>query len=246
MLPAEWKPRPAGGLIRVGSPGDGGYVVAERAVAATEILVSMGLNDDWTFEADFRARSGARVVCYDPTVDRKFWQLYAVKKLLRLRPVAALHYLAYRRFFRQPGVEHRRLWVGYDSADGVSLDRVMAEFGGKPVFLKIDIEGSEHRILDQIVAHRAALTGLVLEIHDLDLHRDRVARFMAAMTGFTNIFFHANNFAGVDAAGDPIVIEAALMRDDLVDPAAPGTAPPPAPPNNPDAPDIQLVFADAA
>ena len=46
------------------------------------------------------------------------------------------------------------------------------------IFLKIDIEGSEYRILDQIIAQQNLLTGMVIEFHDCDLHYRRIEKFI--------------------------------------------------------------------
>jgi hypothetical protein len=40
-------------LVRLGSRHDGGYVLPRRAIAATDILLSFGINDDWNFEKQF-------------------------------------------------------------------------------------------------------------------------------------------------------------------------------------------------
>ncbi|MDR0733900.1 MAG: hypothetical protein LBF08_07575 [Dysgonamonadaceae bacterium] len=40
-------------LIRVGRKSDGGYVLSASQIEKTEILLSFGICDDWSFEADF-------------------------------------------------------------------------------------------------------------------------------------------------------------------------------------------------
>src|ERR1044072_9726 len=120
MLPASWKPVAAAGLVRLGGRHDGGYVVSRKAVEASDLLLSMGLSDDWRFEEAFRKASGARILCFDHSVDHRFWLLYTFKQAIRLRLRQAGRYLAYRRFFASPEVEHRRLRIGYDGSKGVS------------------------------------------------------------------------------------------------------------------------------
>lgn len=217
MLPKAWKPVDVASLERIGPAADGGYVVSPMAVGQSDILLSMGLNDDWRFEEAFQQASGASVICYDGSVGRRFWQLYAVKKVLRLRPLQALHYRAYRRFFGSGKAEHRQLMIGYDGKGSVSLSTILRDVRSDRIFLKVDIEGWEYRILDQIVEHRDRFTGIVMELHDVDLHRDRIDRFVQRMTGFTIVYLTPNNFAGVDVDGDPIVIEISLMSDTHVE-----------------------------
>lgn len=242
MLPKSWKSRPAGGLVRLGSDDDGGYVVAPRAVRDSTVLLSMGLNDDWRFERDFRAASGARVICLDHTVDGKFWIQYVVKQLGLLRLSRALRAIDYRRFFASQAVQHRRIKVGYDQPGETSLATLLAELDGERIFLKVDIEGSEYRIFNDLARHADRFTGIVLELHDVDLNRGRIDDLLARLDAFEVVFLHANNFGGVDAAGDPIVLEIALMRRDYIDPPRAGETPPPTPANDASRADIALRF----
>jgi hypothetical protein len=245
LLPRAWKPVAATNLRRVGPADDGGYVVSSAAIADSDVLLSMGLNDDWRFEQAFQQESGARVICYDGSVDRRFWQLYIVKKLLRLRPFQALKYRAYRRFFGSGNAEHRQVMIGYDGEESVSLSTILKELRSNRIFLKVDIEGWEYRILEQIAEHRDRLTGVVMELHDIDLHRDRIDAFVHAMAGFVIIHLTANNFGPVDPTGDPVVVEISMMRDRYVErPDGPGKGVEiPHVRNAPDRPDIILRYA---
>ena len=46
------------------------------------------------------------------------------------------------------------------------------------IFLKIDIEGSEYRILDSILENQNRISGIAIEFHDCDLHLDKIKRFI--------------------------------------------------------------------
>jgi hypothetical protein len=217
MLPASWKPVQSGNLVRLGSESDGGYVVALTAVQASRLLISLGLSDNWDFEADFRARSEARVICHDHTVDCRFWLRHAVANLLKGRLGKLGRFFAYRRFFSTDDVQHHLLKVGYDGPGSTSLRRLIEDEPVRSVFLKADIEGSEYRIFDDIVAYADRLTGIAIELHDIDLHRHRIDELFRQMSQFRIVALSANNFGGVDANGDPLVIEVTLIRSDLLD-----------------------------
>lgn len=246
MLPSPWKPITAGGLIRLGSARDGGYVVSRRSVLASRLLIGMGLNDDWQFEKEFRQLNDVDVVCFDHSVTWKFWLRYYVEQTLRLRWARLGRYLEYRRFFGQRGAQHRQVRIGYDQPGEVSVAGLMKEFSGDNIFLKIDIEGSEYRILDDIAKYSDRFTSVVIEFHDVDLHRHRIDEFVAGMSNFSIVFLHANNFGGTDGQGDPLVIEMCLVRNDLLDTAASGEPRPELPANTSRLPDIELRFAPAA
>ena len=218
MFPFSWKPITAGNLVRLGRDNDGGYVVSRRAACAASVIVGLGLSDDWSFEESFIALSGGRAVCFDHTVTENFWRWYAISSVRRFKFKQAAKYFDYRRFFNGEIAVHRRLKIGYDRGGEISLKTVLAELDDEALFLKVDIEGAEYRILDDIIDQQARLTGLVIELHDIDLHRNRIDDFIRRMTTFDLVALHGNNFGGVDSAGDPLVVEASFTRRDLIDP----------------------------
>jgi hypothetical protein len=65
-------------LIRVGRDNDGGYLVEKNSISNAKHLVSMGLNDDWSFEKHFVSLNKVGVHVYDHTVVL----LYGVKNYL--------------------------------------------------------------------------------------------------------------------------------------------------------------------
>ena len=48
----------------------------------------------------------------------------------------------------------------------------------KPLLLKIDIEGSEYRLLDEIISNQNFLSGLIIEFHDVDLNLNKINEFI--------------------------------------------------------------------
>ena len=244
MLPANWKPVPIGPLVRIGSAHDGGYTIPEAALGSSRILLSMGLSDDWSFEEEFRARTGNRILCLDGSVTGRFWVKHALKSLLHGRVGRAGRFLAYRRFFRQPQVEHRRLMVGYDGNGSVSLGKILAELPDEPILLKCDIEGGEYRIFDDLVANASRFAAIAIELHDVDLHRDRVSALLVRLHQYAVADLHANNFAGTDPAGDPITVEMTLLRRDLADHVATAVPDLGDRRNDPSRPEIELRFEE--
>ena len=57
------------GLIRVGREMDGGYVVPRSVVDSSSVLVSLGVNDDWSFEEGIRKLNPKTIIeAYDNSV----------------------------------------------------------------------------------------------------------------------------------------------------------------------------------
>lgn len=226
MLPKSWKPKNSHGLVRVGPDADGGYVISQVVLGKTKILFGLGVSDNWLFEEDFQKRSGCKVICYDHTVNAKFWRrrfkkdLAAFLSLKRLTPRKfkdIFKYISYKRFFDGDRAIHHKLMIGYDGSGSTSISSIIKNHGNDDMFFKIDIEGSEYRVIDQLIGHRDSLLGLVIELHDVDVHRDRISNFIEKFEGYSVVHIHANNYGEkVDNNGDPLTIELTFLRDDLV------------------------------
>ena len=79
------------------------------------------------------------------------------------------------------------------------------------VFLKIDIEGSEYRILDQLIENQKKINGLVIEFHDCDLHFDRINRFIQSFE-LDLVHIHVNNYSYINYLSNPAVIELTFCK----------------------------------
>lgn len=253
ILPATWQPRSAVGLVRVGPEEDGGYVIGANALARAKRLVSGGLFDDWRFEIDFQARTGCEMDCYDPSVTPKFWakRYYAYAMAVRAgrtKPRDFLRYFEFNRFFDGRRNRHHQSYLTYPTW-GTDLRTAIGQASDASVFLKIDIEGSEYRVLPDIIARQDAISGFVIEFHDVDLHMDRISRFIddAALWFFVE-HLHINNYGALAPNGLPTAIEMSFGRVDRVSngdevPVAAYPLPGLDVPNNSEAADIAFTFA---
>ncbi len=217
-LPGCFEPVAGYDLERFGKDFDGGYLVDPRSVADAQLLLSFGMNEDWSFERSFCAYNDVPVEMYDASVGRrefkrrvrkKFATFYRIRHLLRAINLVR----SYDRFFRGKR-RHHMLMIGFDSETSRSASSVFTEHATEKtdsVFFKVDIEGSEYRILDDLLAAQSKIAGMVIEFHDIDLHMDRIRAFVSALD--LNICHcHGNNFGGMDAQGQPLVIELSFSR----------------------------------
>ena len=62
--------------------------------------------------------------------------------------------------------------------------------------MKIDIEGCEYRLLDEIINYQDSLSGIVIEFHNADIHVDHIKNFISK-TKLILVHFHANNACGI-------------------------------------------------
>ena len=52
-LPLIFRPEKESNFVRLGRNNDGGYIVPVDAAKDSNLLLSFGLDDDWSFEKDF-------------------------------------------------------------------------------------------------------------------------------------------------------------------------------------------------
>lgn len=242
MLPKAWKPINTSGMVLIGPECDGGYVVTENAAKAANLLISMGVNDDWRFEENFRNRTGARVVAYDGTVNWLFWTRHALRSIQRTDFRRLGRYASYRRFFTGGEVQHRKKMIGDGRNGTVSVSDILREFPDQLIFLKMDIEGAEFEVFDQIVANQDRFTGIAMELHDLHERREEAEKFVAAMTSFSLVALHANNWGGRNRNGDPHCLEMTLVQNRFVVPDETAIVPM-MPPNDLNTAEIVLEYA---
>jgi hypothetical protein len=253
-------------LVRLGLPKDGGYVVPAAAIASTTVLLSIGMKEDWSFEVAFLAANPAiRVIGVDPSVSPGSFAAQAVRSAVdwvssvvrgegprRARHLARLrNSLHYFWFF---GVKHRHVVARLTRADGpgtVSVGTLIAQAGVRErrIFLKMDIEGGEYQVVDDLVAHEDRINFIVGEFHRIG---KKAAAFNVALAALQHAFevvhVHGNNYRPFDADnGVPDTVEITLVNRALMPAGAAATTwtyPRPGLdfPNRPNAPDYALRF----
>lgn len=272
---ARWRPVFVDDLMRIGRPHDGGYVVSRRSVQAAELLVGLGVNDDWSFEEDFqRYNPAVRVVGIDGSVSEEVFRERATRArirslghLVRLQRWNATHYhreamhwraraRAFRAFFSAGNRAFHQRYIS-DIEDGDNLtwsglrgvEPALTGDDTPRVFVKIDIEGAEYRVLSQVLEDARRITGLVIEFHDCGVMWDRFAALMARMEDqFAVVHVHGNNWMPlIPGAACPTTLEVSLLsRVLLPDSPVPSRATYPIAgldmPNHPERPDYPLAF----
>lgn len=219
MLPLSWMPKVRERLSRVGPQNDGGYVIPDICLSETTHLLSFGLNNDWRFEKDFQFRSSCKIECYDHSVGLLFWitkTFNAMIKVFLLRGhfKSVFQYFSYKLFFDGHRAKHYLQKIGYDNDGAISLRSILATGHHNSVFLKIDIEGWEYRIIDEIASNAAKINGFAIEFHDVDLHKDRISYFINSLQQkFCLVHVHANNNGGSAPDGTPMVLEMTFVRE---------------------------------
>ena len=200
-FPNDLKPKGSFDLIRIGNDNDGGYLVDKNSVLKSKSLIAMGISTDWSFEKAFFDLKKVPIHCYDHTLTNGFLIMFIIKSFLKIFLGKLKGFIIdlgilfdYQLFFRDP-IVHFKDKIGCKQENAVNISEALSRLPqglNEDVFIKMDIERSEYRVLGELIDNCHTLTGLVIEFHDADLHVQRISEFVNAFP-MELIHSHANN-----------------------------------------------------
>ena len=218
MLPKIFKPQYEYNFLRIGGKFDGGYIVEKDTFFNSELLISAGLSYDFEFEKQFMIQNNKKVICFDHTLNFKHysltWFLIFLKRIILLKKAGSIkkafkNFLKPIRLFfflKNENVELKELGLGLGPKK-ISLKKLFEKYVDKKnILLKIDIEGDEYRLLDEIIYLSEKISSLVIEFHDIDLNLEKVEKFISNLK-LDLVHIHPNNVGGINSEGDPTIIE---------------------------------------
>lgn len=218
VLPSWLRPETPSDLVRLGKDNDGGYLVSKADMRKAECLISLGIKDDWSFEVNFQNENKCPVIAFDASTDSKKILKRGVRKAIKIYTLYGAFadfkkYINYHSFFSTSG-KHVPFFIGPFHEDDAykPFSHISAQTESKAIFLKIDIEGDEYRLLNDIVKIQTRLVGLVIEFHDCDLHQDKIKEFLEKID-LSLLHVHINNWSPIcSGARLPKYIEITLGR----------------------------------
>jgi len=206
-------------LIRLGNNYDGGYLIPESIIKKTKLLLSFGLGTDWSFEKNFKdINENVKINCYDHTINRKFWYEYTIvsvfffiKNFKNFNNIFT--FFKYKNFFSQKNVKHiqKKIVSKKFNYHDISIDEIIKKFKNEKLFLKIDIEGDEYRIIDKLKFFKNMI-GFIIEFHDIDYHHKKISHFLNNNKNFKIVHVSPNNMGGVGKKNEPIVVEITFIN----------------------------------
>jgi FkbM family methyltransferase len=189
-----------------GRPGShfGAWATDATSLSADSIVYSAGVGDDISFDLALIERYGLTIHAIDPTPAAIEWLAHQhPPKTFILHPYALGGRDATTRFFANKNpdwISHSMLQTSHTVAEAIEvplrrLATLMRELGHDRIdLLKLDIEGAEYEVIDDLLASRIPIGQLLVEFH----HRfegigpDRTRRAVRALNeaGFRS--FHVS------------------------------------------------------
>lgn len=208
-------------LIRIGPKRDGGYIIDKRIIKKTTKIITCGLHDDWSFEKEFQQENkDCTVLAYDHTVNNNFWILRLKKdivsflKLKKLTPKKILNifkYIDYCIFFLEKNKHYKKKVVfKKKNKNEITITEITKNL--ENIVLKIDIEGDEYKILNEINKNQKKINLLIIEFHYISKNLLKIKKFLSN-SNLKLIHIHANNYGGIDKRNFPTTIELTLLNN---------------------------------
>jgi len=217
-------------LSRFGIKADGGYVVDKEIMLKSDNLITFGLGGDWSFELDFlKINKNSQIFVYDHTVSANNYVKPLIKYLRRFLTFRSNFYSVSSRFHNLKKylefIRYKNIFffkekicfpVTKDKGES-DLEKVFSRIDkNKKNILKIDIEGSEFEIIDQINFYSKNIEMLILEFHSLDKKEELFIKSLKKLQeNFDIIHLHGNNHCGQLESGLPIAFEVTMTNRKL-------------------------------
>jgi hypothetical protein len=201
-------------LTRVGGNNDGGYLIGKKSLINTKILLSIGIANNWCFEKDFILKNKkADLVCYDNQLNLIYLLKYIYINFIKIFNFnfksffISIHNLFDFYFFLKKHYT-KKFILGED------FNKIIKKFKKNEIFLKIDIEGNEYRILNEILKFQNKLSGLIIEFHNIDIHMIQIINFIKRFK-LKLIHIHPNNYSEVSYDKNPLTIEITFEKNPI-------------------------------
>ena len=225
-LPEEYNfliPSATKSLVRIGVKKDGGYIVDNNLIKKSKILVSFGMGDEFSFEKEFlEIDKNNQVFIYDFSISHFYYLKEFLKNIRRILKFKRnlghlkkwfLEYFEFIKFTLMKKVSFfsKKITNYANLKNEISLNKIFKNpnlINKKEIILKIDIEGSEYDIIDDILKYENKISLLVMEYHDTHIKKDEFFENITKLKKYFDIIhLHPNNYNKLNQDGFPINIE---------------------------------------
>lgn len=168
-------------MSRYGNEHDGGYVVPEKAIKLADVLLGYGIDKDNSFEDDFSIRQHKPSYGFDCGIDG----IASKSKLFTFIPEClGTNQTLYNS--HKNGKNAQRISTFPQELQSLGLK-------GKKVFIKMDIEGAEFQVFQDILPLQKDITGIAIELHMITAENIRQATSLLAKLNKHFLLIHVHN-----------------------------------------------------
>ena len=217
------KPYEADDLIRVGRNQDGGYIVPKNILNKSNFLLSFGMANDWSFEEDFlKYNSINKVHIYDHSVNYSYFLLRfykSIKRFFYLKSSLKNIYIKFKELTNFVRIDNKKLIHFKKKVDlssdknSSSIDDIFSSLKRDNIIVKIDIEGDEYKILNNVLNFSNRINALIIEFHEIDKKRNEFLSLIKEIQkNYYIIHLHGNNITGYCRDNLPKTIEFTFIK----------------------------------
>ena len=194
-------------LVRLGRNFDGGYLVCNDSLKSCENLITLGVGDDISFEIDFeKLKNSTTVKMYDYSVNNYLFIKIILKYFRRLITFRTKfenlknsinNFKIFLKFLKKQNVILEKLRIEKKAKfhNDITLNSILNKIYNKKNLLKIDIEGSEYEIIDDIIKHNLKIKMLIIEFHWINKNNKLfIKSFKKLKKQFDIVHIHVNNY----------------------------------------------------
>lgn len=215
MLPKIFKPIGLDDMLRLGDNSDGGYVISNKILTNCKYCLTFGLGDNFSFEIDLlKKNQNVKIIAYDHTVNFQFWikhSLFWLWHLIRYRNfnLRFIYFLKYLYFFKVKKNIHYKIKISKKTCsifETISKNQINSQL----TLLKIDIDGDEYQIIDEI--NKFDFLGVIIEFENFDQNIDKIKKFIISNKNLKIAHIHANNFLNYGIDNLPQAVEITFIN----------------------------------
>jgi len=204
-LPNIFKPFNVGNLVRLGGNKDGGYLLSKKSLSKSNFLITLGVAYNWDFELDFLKKKQSvnlSIIACDNSISREIVKKFSLKSLFLffIRPSFKkiqhiCKFFSYINTFDGKKAIHFPLNVTRSNTyRTINLKKLFSFIKKKSVILKIDIEGGEYYLLDDIFKYLNQINVLIIEFHSIQKNKKNFFNFIKRISNkFYISHVHINN-----------------------------------------------------
>ena len=223
----DLQPIKIGEMVRVGDKEDGGYVIPAHFKNSRLNLISVGLGDNWSFETKGKGIFFDKFISVDHTVSLSSILIRLLKRIasMKISISTTFYFLKLLKnylntFFLKRNTHVRKKLVSASTKlvkNEITLGECISMTDGKKNALKIDIEGDEYKIIEDVCRYSEKIELLIMEFHETARREQEFSNSISRLKEFFDLVHtHGNNFDVVASNGIPNVVELTFVNRNVL------------------------------